>query len=82
MFENVLPLDVFAVYPSSPTLGCSVHGGGPPCPLLFFSLVLCSRLPREFFYIHFPECYSGTPTLSPQSFINTLPPVNSVLFRA
>ena len=73
MFENVLSLGVFAVSPSSPTLGCSVHGGGPPCPLLFFPLVLCSQPPCEFFYIHFlasslclfPRMHSGTLALSP-----------------
>ena len=49
------------MYPSFPTLGCSVHGGGPPCLPFPLPLVLCSRLPRESFFVHFPECHSGEP---------------------
>ena len=37
------------------SIGCLVHGGGPPCSPLLHPFVLCSRLPREFFYVYYPR---------------------------
>ena len=44
----------YTLHPTLP-LGCLVHGGGPPCFSFLHPLVLCSRLPREFFYVHYPR---------------------------
>ena len=58
-------IPAFTPYTLHPTLllGCLVHGGGPPCPPLLHPLVLCSRLPREFFYVHSPRGPPMTPAL-------------------
>ena len=53
-FSPPLHSKLYTLHPTLP-LGCLVHGGGPPCSPLLHPFVLCSRLPREFFYVHSPR---------------------------